>query len=345
MKSISITLGIVLLQLTLLFSPSIGRAAAPPLLPIQGYLTDDSDAPLNGVYKIGFTLFDADKAGTMLFETSEAVAIAKGRFTVYLGDKKQLQLDALHHANAVWLEIHILQQCGTDVACNSATSVDKTLSPRFQLATTAFAASAAYCGTADSAQSVGGLNASALQPKIADVMCETSKGVVGLQGGTPICGAIGNSASTSSGAPGAVGPQGPKGDKGDPGPAGPAGPTGATGATGAPGATGDRGPAGPAGAAGQSAGNCTWYISACQSSGASGDTCQVTCPSGNYVSTGACDLANGIALNESRPFGSTNNQPQGLGPFTATLFDSWACKPTTNKASDVNSAYALCCPR
>lgn len=70
-----------------------------------------------------------------------------------------------------------------------------------------------------------------------------------------------------------------------------------------------------------------------------------SCPSGNYVSSGACDLANGIQLNESRPFGSTNNQPQGLGPFTATLFDSRACKPATNKASDVNSAYALCCPR
>jgi hypothetical protein len=75
---------------------------------------------LNGVYKISFTLFDADTAGTSLFATTEPVSVTKGRFTVYLGDKQQLQLDKLHHANAVWLEVAIVQSCATDACPNQS---------------------------------------------------------------------------------------------------------------------------------------------------------------------------------------------------------------------------------
>jgi hypothetical protein len=46
---LSSTLEILLLAMTLLAVPSTGRAVAPSLLPIQGYLTDDNDVPLNGV--------------------------------------------------------------------------------------------------------------------------------------------------------------------------------------------------------------------------------------------------------------------------------------------------------
>jgi hypothetical protein len=255
----------------------------------------------------------------------------RGRFTVYLGDKKQLQLDKLHHANAVWLEIHILQQCGSDISCSAGTSLDRTLSPRLQLASTAFAASAAYCATADNAQSIGGISASALQPKLADVMCAANQALVGVQGGLPMCGTAPSSSSASpsqSKLPDVTCPSGQllAGIQGGVAVCVPA-------------------PKDGGNSASQSAASCTWYTAACQTAGATGESCQVTCPSGNYVSAGACDLANGIALNESRPFGSTNNQPQGVGPFVPTLFDSWACKPTTNMARDVNSAYALCCPR
>jgi hypothetical protein len=181
------------------------------------------------------------------------------------------------------------------------------------------------------------MSVAALQPKLADLMCGSNQALVGVQAGVPICGTAG-SGSVSTPATGTTGTTGAQGPKGDPGPAGPAGPAGPQGPA------GERGPAGPAGPAG-SAASCTWYISACKVSGTGGDTCSATCPSGNYASAGACDLANGVSLNKSRPFGSTNNQPQGLGPaFAANLFDSWACQPTTNMATDVNSAYVLCCP-
>lgn len=348
MKITSIT-GLLLLQLMLLAAPTVGSAAAPPLVPVQGYLTDDADMPLNGVYKISFTLFDANAAGALLFTTTEPVVVTKGRFTVYLGDKQQLQLDKLHASNAVWLEVTIAQSCGSDASCTAPTPVNKTLAPRLQFATAAFAASAAFCSTADNAQALGGMTAAQIQPKIADVMCNANQSVVGLQAGTPVCGAAPATTVTGPAPTGTTGAQGPKGDPGPAGPAGAAGPAGERGPAGPAGATGPAGPPGPKGdkgdpgTASQGAAACTWYLTACQA--AVGEECRVTCPSGNYVVTGACDVANGVALNESRPFGSTNNQPQGNGPFAATLFDSWECQPTTNLASDVNAAYALCCPR
>lgn len=341
MNRTSIT-GLALLTLLLLSTSSRSSAAAPPLLPVQGYLTDDSDMPLNGVYKVSFTLFDAEAAGTMLFTTTEPVTVTKGRFTTYLGDKQQLQLDKLHRSNAVWLEVTLMQSCGSDPNCSAPTALNKTLAPRLQFATAAFAASAAFCGNADNAQALGGMTAAEIQPKIADVMCSANQAVVGVQAGAPVCGA----ASATSGS--TTSPSGSAGPKGDTGPAGPAGPQGDTGPAGPQGPAGPPGPKGDKGDAstgGQSTSACTWYIAACQGGGSPGEECTVTCPSGNYVVTGSCDLASGVALNESRPFGSTNNQPQGNGPFSATLFDSWACQPTTNLARDVNATYALCCPR
>jgi hypothetical protein len=247
MKRTTVT-GLLLLQLLLMAAPSITSAAAPPLLPVQGYLTDDADMPLNGVYKVSFTLFDAEAAGTMLFTTTEPVVVTKGRFSVYLGDKQQLQLDKLHASNAVWLEVTIAQSCGSDPNCTSPTAVNKTLAPRLQFATAAFAASAAFCSSADNAAALGGMTVAELQPKIADVMCSANQAVVGLQAGTPVCGAA--PAAPSSGSTGAVGTQGPKGDQGDPGPPGE---MGLQGPPGAPGAKGDKGDPGAPGKDGRDA--------------------------------------------------------------------------------------------
>jgi hypothetical protein len=324
----------ILLQLTLATMPSIGRAAAPPLLPIQGYLTDDSDAPLNGIYKVSFTLFDADKAGTALFDAIQPVAVSKGRFTVYLGDNKQLQLDKLHRANAVWLEVSIMQSCGSDNACGAPTPVNKTLSPRLQLATTAFAASAAYCASADNAQALAGMSVSQLQPKIADVMCAANQSVVGLQGGAPVC-AASPTGTTSTGSPGGVGPQGPKGDKGDPGPGGPQGPTGPAARDGVNGRDGTNG---KDGAPGPSFLACRWHEKLDCPSGT--EPCALTCPSNMFAVAGGCDLTAGGTLDENRPApsgGFPSNDPS----FPVAFMDNWTCRAT---AGDIQVMYALCCP-
>jgi hypothetical protein len=164
--------------------------------------------------------------------------VAKGRFTVYLGDNKQLQLDKLHRANAVWLEVVIVQACGSDSNCAAPVPVNRTLMPRLQLASTAFAASAAYCASADNAQALAGMSIAQLQPKIADVMCGANQSVVGWQGGIPICApistAVAPAGTTTStvGVPGPKGDKGEKGEKGDPGSDGRAGTNGRDGTNG-----------------------------------------------------------------------------------------------------------------
>ncbi len=160
------TKGLCTLVLGALVLPLSAAAAPPPILPVQGYLTDESDVPLDGVYKLGFSLFDASEEGNALFATEQPVTVEAGSFTVYLGDQTDLDLRDLHDNDIVWLEIIVVQECGDDITCNTGTLVNRTLSPRLQVGTTAFAASATYCGDADT---VGGQASSAF--------AEASRGV------------------------------------------------------------------------------------------------------------------------------------------------------------------------
>lgn len=316
------TMWFILFSVFSLGVPSISSAAAPPLLPIQGFLTDDADKPLDGVYKLSLSLSDADTAGNSIFAATEPVTVTKGRFTVYLGDKQQLQLEKIHSANAVWLEVTIVQACGSDVSCASPTPVDKTLSPRLQLATTSYAASAAYCSNADNAQAIGGMSIAELQPRIADIMCSSNQSVVGIEDGTPICGSAGGASSTGT-PTGTGGPQGPKGDSG---PAGPQGP---------PGPAGERGPQGPAGPSGagtlkvqQVYNDFTAPAYQNYSEGS------VTCPSGTKLVGGGC------LCNSFGQILQISNSPHPTTP------ESWRCKFRNDDLMDVGnvvvSAYALC---
>ncbi|MFH0827567.1 MAG: hypothetical protein V1919_00195, partial [Candidatus Omnitrophota bacterium] len=68
-------------------------AAVPHLINYQGRLTDTSNAPLNGSYSITFRIFDAETAGTMLWEETQAsVVVQKGIFSVLLGSVTNLGL-------------------------------------------------------------------------------------------------------------------------------------------------------------------------------------------------------------------------------------------------------------
>jgi hypothetical protein len=190
-------------------------ASSASVLPVQGYLTDDNDVPLNGVYQLSFALFGAGSGGASIFTSTDPVLVSKGRFTVYLGDKSQLKLDEIHAALELWLEVTIQQSCGTDINCGAPTPLNKTLSPRLQLGSTAFAASATYCGTADK---IGGIAAADLQSKMPDVMCGANEAIVGIQGGAPVCGpAAASGGAGTKGDTGAQGPAGAQGPKGDPG--------------------------------------------------------------------------------------------------------------------------------
>lgn len=68
-------------------SPSAWAQATPPkLIPFQARVTDVGNAPLNGVYGVTFTIYDAATGGTARWvETHPNVSIVAGTVSVFLG--------------------------------------------------------------------------------------------------------------------------------------------------------------------------------------------------------------------------------------------------------------------
>lgn len=97
-------------------------AEVPHLLNYQGRLTDASGLPLNGSYAITFRIYDAETAGSMLWEeTHTGLVIQKGIFSVLLGSVTNLNLA---FDKPYFLEIKV----GTEV-----------MSPRQRIAASAYA--------------------------------------------------------------------------------------------------------------------------------------------------------------------------------------------------------------
>ena len=73
--------------------PSIVEASVPHLINYQGRLTDTSSKPLEGAYDLTFRLFDAETAGSLLWEeVHTGVVISKGIFSIMLGSVTNLDL-------------------------------------------------------------------------------------------------------------------------------------------------------------------------------------------------------------------------------------------------------------
>ncbi len=109
------------------------RADAPAIVPVQGFLTDEDGAPVDGKHRVILFLYDAATDGDVLhtdqFNNLEIVA---GQFTVYLGSQDDAALDMSifqEHADT-WLEVVIDNQ---------------TISPRTRLGSVPYAAA---CGDA-----------------------------------------------------------------------------------------------------------------------------------------------------------------------------------------------------
>lgn len=113
------------------------RADAPPLIPVQGYLTDSAGEAVDGLHRLTFLLYDAMTDGELLFtDDLSSVDIEQGHFITYLGAREDNELDLALFAgqSEVWLEIVI------DGA--------ETISPRTRLASVAYAAHAQTCEAA-----------------------------------------------------------------------------------------------------------------------------------------------------------------------------------------------------
>jgi hypothetical protein len=126
------------------FFHSSASAQAPALIPIQGVLTDDAGTAVEGDTSVQFSLYAADLGGSPLYTETQAVAVAGGLFSIYLGDIVALDM-SIFRDNSVWLGVSI--DGGVE------------LSPRVQFATAPYAAYAAFAGDA---ATVGGVGASGL---------------------------------------------------------------------------------------------------------------------------------------------------------------------------------------
>lgn len=125
-----------------LFAPVLAEAAAPPLVPVTGYLVDATGAPVDGNVTLHLKLYTSSSATTPLWSENQGVDVDNGQFTVYLGDATTLGLDTFRDNGTLFLGVAV----GTGAE----------MTPKFELATAPFAGYAQYC---DDAASVGGIDA------------------------------------------------------------------------------------------------------------------------------------------------------------------------------------------
>jgi len=118
-----------------LASSRSASADAPPLVPVQGYLTDSSGSPLHGNFNIRFRLYGAASGGTPLFEEYPAVTVDHGRFVHYLGTEEPLDLALVRDHATLYLGVRI--------------GNDPEATPLVELASVPYAAFAQFCGDAN----------------------------------------------------------------------------------------------------------------------------------------------------------------------------------------------------
>jgi len=111
---------------------AVSWAAAPPLLPLQGVLTDQDGVPITTAVSVRFSLHTAQSGGSELWNETQSVTPVEGLFAAYLGSVTTLDLATFRDNGTVWLEVKV----GADAAM-----------PRVQIGSTAFAGFAQYCGT------------------------------------------------------------------------------------------------------------------------------------------------------------------------------------------------------
>jgi hypothetical protein len=118
------------LSLLMLATAALASGPAPAYIPIQGYLTDADDRPLEGEHVLHLKLYSSDAAETALFEESQIVLVDRGYFTVYLGMNKPLNLEIVRDSDGLVLGFSV--------------DTDPEMTPRLTVGTTPYAAYAKY---------------------------------------------------------------------------------------------------------------------------------------------------------------------------------------------------------
>lgn len=82
------------------------RAEVPSLIRYQGQAVDTNGVPLEGPYTLKFRLYNAETAGTVVWEETQTnVPISKGHFSILLGSVAALS--GLDWAQPCWLSVQV----------------------------------------------------------------------------------------------------------------------------------------------------------------------------------------------------------------------------------------------
>ena len=209
-------------------------------IPVEGFVTDETELPVNGPIDVTVRVYDAADGGAVLFEERHPrVFVDRGFFYLAVGSEAHLEPRLFDEVvpNAAGPNRYL------GLTFGDATSEQ---APRVKIGFAPFAVRALNGGVSEQPGPAGPRGG--IGPRGGDGPAGP-RGATGVRGATGPAGIAGPAGA--AGPIGAAGPRGPTGPggTGPEGPAGVAGPRGVTGATG-PGGTGPEGPVGPAGPVG-----------------------------------------------------------------------------------------------
>lgn len=126
-----------ILVLSAMFAPLAAEAAAPTVVPITGFLTDDTGAPVDGPVDMRVRLYTTSTGGTATFDEDLIdVPVTNGQFTVYINSAEQsTSFLSLFDTNS---------QLYVGLAINGVTE----MTPRIAVGSAPYAAYAQYCDDA-----------------------------------------------------------------------------------------------------------------------------------------------------------------------------------------------------
>ena len=118
-----------------------GRASAEVYgrIPVQGYLTDPSGTPIDGIQQMTFGVYATEISGTALYSEMQNVTVDQGHFAAYVGDiaaEGGLPLSIFRAHDSAWVHV--------------AVGGDSSL-PRWEVGVTPYAAVADYAREANAA--------------------------------------------------------------------------------------------------------------------------------------------------------------------------------------------------